>query len=349
MEIIPFFQKPIWVALKETMVYWQNNSHMNEYIKALQEKMTTPDNVIESVIRDNLKTTIEAKQRIFAGEDNEVYDAILGNGENVIIRISRKGVVEFRKEAWAMEQCKKAGVPVAEVLFIQDIDYDGKTLSISAQSKIVGDSLERGNTDYRTLDRDVLKGLIVQAGAILSKVHSIPTDGFGKLNQNGHGPYKNFREWIEVKLTDSELYFSLAGVHGFDKAVLEKALKILEDFSREDREILPVLNHCDFVPKHFFFEGNKITGIIDFGGIKGQSPIHDFAVWDYWIKEEFPIEWLKEGYKNKGLFNEEFERLLIIFKIDLAFYLVKLYHERNYPEGIMDAFSKMKSFVKTIS
>ena len=97
MEIIPFFQKPIWVALKETMVYWQNNSHMNEYIKALQEKMTTPDNVIESVIRDNLKTTIEAKQRIFAGEDNEVYDAILGNGENVIIRISRKGVVEFRK------------------------------------------------------------------------------------------------------------------------------------------------------------------------------------------------------------------------------------------------------------
>jgi aminoglycoside phosphotransferase (APT) family kinase protein len=321
---------------------------MNDYIKSLQEKMTTPDGVIESAIRDNLQSSVESKQRIFAGEDNEVYDTLLKNGQNVIVRISRKGPIEFRKESWAMGQCKKVGVPVAEVLFIQDVELDEKTVSISAQSKIAGDSLERGNTDYRTLDRSVLKNLIVQSGAMLSRIHSVRTNGFGKLNEDGRGPYKNIKEWIEAKLSDSALYFSLAETYFFDKSVLEKALQILENFSKESREISPVLNHGDFVPKHFFFKGDKITGIIDFGGIKGNSPMHDFAIWDYWIKDEFPIEWLKEGYENKELFNEEFDLLLTVFKIDLAFYLIKLYHERNYPEGILDGFSKMKSFVETV-
>ncbi|MDB4984744.1 MAG: aminoglycoside phosphotransferase [Patescibacteria group bacterium] len=307
--------------------------------------MKTPDEIISRAVEKNLHAEIFEKTRIFAGEDNEVYDARLSSGHPVVIRISRKGPEEFRKEEWAMNMCRTIGVPVADILFIQDAEHEGKIISISAQSKIPGDSIERGNTDWRKLDKTVLKRLIVQAGAILSKIHSVPVKGFGRLDANGAGTFATFKEFLNSRIQNREAVLAVAGKFGFDKEVIENAFSAIGEFLKQPIEAVPVLNHCDYVPKHFFFLDDRITGIIDFGAVKGHSPVHDFAIWDYWCSEQFPTKWLMEGYLNKELFDGSFKATLRILKLDLGLYLIKLYDERNYDEEVRDAFSRVQKIL----
>jgi Ser/Thr protein kinase RdoA (MazF antagonist) len=319
----------------------------NDYIHKRQEKMTTPPEVIDSVFADMTGEEMVSKARIYAGEDNEVY-LVRTEKEEVILRISRKGPVEFRKESWAMEQCKKAGVPVAAMVSIKDTEHEGAPLSFCIQTKIEGDSLSRGSMDYHDLGEEILKKIIVESGAVLSKIHSVSTDGFGPLDGNGHGSFGNLGEFMGHKLPSPEALEVLSrqtGI-GFELLVLVRDFMLRK--SKDLDKLDPKLVCRDFSPKHIFVGNDyKITGIIDFGAVYGYSPVYDFAVWDYWM-DDLPLEWIKEGYANKALFDEDFEGLLSFFKLYLALYLLNLYQERGNQEGVEQAKAKLSEFWREI-
>ena len=319
----------------------------NDYIQTRQEKMTTSSEMIDSVFMDMTGKEIVSKARIYAGEDNEVY-RVTTNDNEVILRISRKGPLEFRKEAWAMEQCKKAGVPVATMLSIKDTEYEGAPLSFCIQTKVLGDSLSRGSMDYHDLGEEVLKKIIVESGAVLSKIHSISTDGFGPLDGSGHGSFQNLGEFIEYKIPNPEDLKVLSKQTDTDLELLVHVRDFILQKSKDLGKLDPKLVCRDFSPKHIFIGDNyEITGIIDFGAVYGYSPVYDFAVWDYWM-DDLPLEWIKEGYANKALFDENFEELLSFFKLYLSLYLLNLYQERGNREGAEQARAKLSDFWREI-
>lgn len=53
-------------------------------------------------------------------------------------------------------------------------------------------------------------------------------------------------------------------------------------------------------------KGNEIVAILDWGDVRSDSPLFDFANWDYWFDDVTPTEWLMEGYTNKKLFDSDF-------------------------------------------
>ena len=86
------------------------NPHSEEYQAFLEKKhgsLITPDNTIEEVVKEIVGSSLVSKTRIIKGEANEVYSGKTEDGQEIIIRISRKGFAKFEREKWALDECGK--------------------------------------------------------------------------------------------------------------------------------------------------------------------------------------------------------------------------------------------------
>ncbi len=94
-------------------------------------------------------------------------------------------------------------------------------------------------------------------------------------------------------------------------------------------------------------EDNKITGILDFGGVCSEpGGVYDFYWWDYWQEDNLPVEWLKEGYSNKSLFNQDFDALLKIYRIHRGLELLLWYYSEKYMPAVNKAKRKLLKDLK---
>lgn len=319
----------------------QQPNHYQKYLVSMHANWVTPDEIIHNVVREGTGLDLAAKQRVIAGEANEVYDVTLNSGKHVILRISTSGYPNFLQEKWAISKCEKLGVPVPEVILIKHLTIDGKEKSLCLMEKIDGEPLERGNIDFDKLSLNLRKNLINQAGEILSKIHSIETVGFGWIIGEGKAEYSTSDELIQRLVSKQEEVEKMAKEEHIDKTHIDKALKIIRSFKRLYSKVKPYLNHGDYSHKHFMVKENKITCILDWGGVRSDTPIYDFANWDYWFGEYIPTDWLKEGYKNKSLFEGNFEDFLHMIKIFKGLEILNWYHQAKYKQAVEKAKIKL--------
>jgi len=312
-----------------------------KYLDDLHSQLTTPDEVIFDVVKEVLNKEVVSKTKIIAGEANEVYDAELSDNSHVIIRISRANKSEFEQERWAIEKCRRVGVPVPEVLFIKHLDIGGESLHFCIQEKLEGSPLERGDIDFHSFSEERKKKIIFQAGEILSKIHSIKTYGFGEIDKEGKGEFKTLADLMGEHIEQEEEFLSIAKEINFDVEAMKKIFRILKEKNNLSLNIESSLNHNDFGPKHIMIKDDKITGILDFGEVCGHSPVNDFAKWDYWFSNETPLEWLKEGYSNKTLFVQNFEEILHWIRLNNGLGVLWWYHNKKYLEAVEKAKDKL--------
>lgn len=313
----------------------------DKYLSSMHAKLATPDEVIREIVKEGTNTDFVSKKRIVAGEVNEVYDITLNNNEHVILRISRNEYPEFQQEKWAIEQARKVGVLVPEIILIKYVPFEGKNLAICLMEKIDGEPLERGNIDFNSLDIETKRKFIRQAGEILSKIHSISTTGFGWIVEDGKAQFKGVEKLITDFINKQEIFEKVAIEENLDKAHIAKAMQIITSFKERYTELKPHLNHGDYSCKHFMVKEDKIVGILDWGGVRSDTPIYDFANWDYWFGEDIPTEWLKEGYTNKSLFDNDFEDFLHMIRIFKGLEIFNWYHQEKYKEAVEKAKAKL--------
>lgn len=312
-----------------------------KYLAKLHSQNITPDEVIINVAKEITKKAIVDKTRIVAGEANEVYDIEFSDYSHVIVRISRSKKLEFEQEKWAIEKCAGIGIPVPEVLLIKHMVFDDKPLHICIQKKLEGEPLERGAIDFYSFSEDRKKEIMLQAGEILSKIHSIKTKDFGELNKDGEGNYKTFAELMRECVDEEKEFMLLAKQVNFDASAMRKVLDILKEKADIVQNIEPILNHNDFGPKHIMIKNETISGILDFGEVCGHSPINDFAKWDYWFGDVAPIEWLKKGYLNKDLFGDNFDEILHWILLSNGLWVLSWYHKQKYLRAVEKAKEKL--------
>lgn len=319
----------------------KNKTDYEKYLAELHAKLVTPDNVLKAVIKEATNLTPVSKEKIIAGEANEVYNFSLTDKSQIIVRISRSEKPDFEQERWAISQCNQAGVPVPEILLIKHQELDSKLLSICVQRKLDGDTLERGKIDYHKLDKEYLKSILKKAGAILAKIHSVKTQNFGYLNKNGEGNFGSFTDLMSEHIQQSDEFYKIAKEINFDLKSMKTIFQILNDNLRNVPDVSPCLNHNDFGPKHIMVKGENITGILDWGEVEGHSCINDFAKWDYWFGEELPLDWLKDGYSDKNLFDENFDWMLHWIRLNNGLGVLWWYYKQNYPNAVEKAKMKL--------
>ncbi len=314
----------------------EENLDYQNYLEGIH-KVSVPEAILSHVVKKATGMEIGSKSRIVAGEVNEVYDITLSNSLSIILRISRNEFPDFLQEGWAIEQCKKKGVLVPEVISVQHETVSGKLLSFCVQKKLLGEPMDRGSIDYHDLEKSLVNDLVFQAGEALSKIHSVPTRGFGGINQEGVGKVDDFKSLLSDKVSQLDEYLEISRRVSFPEKAIESAIGILAIKADKYKRVNSVLNHGDFGPKHIMFSGKKITGIIDWGDASGHSAVHDFARWDYWFGEDLPLELLKKGYSDKKLFNNDFEELLRLIKLHIGLEVLWWYDVQGYKPNIEKA------------
>lgn len=248
------------------------------------------------------------------GFENEVYDVKTDKGEHVILRIRRKGGTSFAQEAWAIRQCHDAGVPVADVLYSDavSLEKDAPT-EVMVQSKIGGVPFEeiRPSLDVATRDR-----VLFQIGNILRSIHSVHVEGYGNRQGDGTWDFASWEDYMTKFISDREREKELILSAGVSEEELQTSVselrRLLEDYPCPD----PVLCHGDFMPPHILVSKEfKVTGIIDFGLFRGNSPFFDLAYFNLCTSDEYMKSFAK-GYQERGQV-EDFEIKLRLQKIGL--------------------------------
>jgi aminoglycoside phosphotransferase (APT) family kinase protein len=281
-----------------------------------------------------------SKERIIAGEVSEVYDIELSNNKHVILRISRERKPYYFQEKWALKKLKSVGVPVPEILFIKYLHVNNQDLSMCLMNKVEGEPLERGAVDFNLLSTEEKKVYIFQAGKLLSKIHSIKTEGFGWITGEGVAQYKTPDKLIDGFFEKMPHMFEIAQKESLDNKVIEKAFRVADDFRELYSKSSPHLNHGDYSHKHFMVKNEKIVSIIDWGSIRSDTPIYDFVNWDYWFSHYIPTEWLKDGYEDKTIFNSDFETILHTIRVIKGIEVMEWYFNK-YQKGVKEAIEKL--------
>ena len=312
-----------------------------EYLNKKHASFETPEILISDMVNKATNSKFSTKERIVAGEVNEVYDVSLHNKENVIVRISRSTNPRFEAEEKAIRLAAQVGVPTPKVLLIKGVNSKGENLTFCVEEKIEGEPLAE-ITD--SLDKATIKLLMNQAGNILSKIHSVRIGGFGGLDMQT--PYKKWSEYILRPCSNKQRIVEVAGSIGIDTRLIDKAIKSLRESSDLLDETQPQLLHGDYGAKHMLVNNKKIVGIIDFENAKGGDPIFDLAWFNYFSGDSIFFEWIKDGYTNKKIFRKDFDTKMVLYKLHLSLTLLDYYESEKNTAGLEHT---KKMFMKDIS
>lgn len=316
----------------------------NKYLLSLHDKKQTSNEVIAGIVREGMGKEMVAKRKIVAGEVNEVYEVELSGHKRIILRISPNGSPDFQQEQWAIRECRKVGIPVPEIFMVKYGTIDDKEYGFCLMEKVEGDTLERGGIKFDNLSLDESKNYIHQAGEILTKIHSISTKGWGWIVKD-RGQFENatalLRDWDRKHVEYEQIGHEVK----IKAAVMKKAWEQIDGLKAKYQDRQPCLNHADFGHKHFMVRQGKIVAILDWGSVRSDVPVYDFAGWDFWFGEDIPTQWLKDGYTNKALFDEEFDDLLHTLRIQKGLENLTWYQKQKYSEMVEIVKTKLVSDV----
>lgn len=305
-----------------------DNREYQTYLRQVQSRQNTSEEVIRNIIKKATSSNLISKKRIIYGEVNEVYCVVTDDGSQFIVRISIEKPNSFLQEQWAIKESKKVGVPVPVIISIGSIVVDGNILEFCINRYMEGEVLDMGSVDFDLMDEENQKKYLYQAGEILTKIHSIKTSGIGKIDGTGASQHDTLDNFFSIWENEA-LRKKLANQIDYDLSAIENIGKTLVGFKHIYEKIEPRLNHGDYFPRHFVARNKKIIGILDWGEVRSDSPVYDFANWAAWIENPKYINWLKDGYSNKSLFNNNFDTLLRMIRLAIDLEVLNWYQSQK--------------------
>ena len=85
---------------------------VNGFVRRRQEKLQTPEPTVFRLVRRATRYEPVTSKRLASGYENEVYVVRTREASAFVVRIRRWGEVDFHQEAWAINRCREADVPV---------------------------------------------------------------------------------------------------------------------------------------------------------------------------------------------------------------------------------------------
>jgi aminoglycoside phosphotransferase (APT) family kinase protein len=326
----------------------EGNAMTDEYARHLAQlhaRFRAPRRIIRQAARELTKNAIASTRRIVAGESNEVYAIEFSDGLEVIMRIARGSTMGFAHERWAIERCADLDIPVPGVLVTVRYGSAREALDVCILEKLEGERL----SDSLHLPRETLRAVVNQAGEVLSRLHTIQTEGAGGVDGRGHGEFQSYEAFFDDFMAQEAQFVAVAERTGFDRDGLHRALRYAEQTAWSLAPIRICLTHNDFCARHLLVKGSKLSGVIDFGQVSGETPVNEFAKWDYWEGAALPVDWLKEGYGDKSLFGDRFEALFRLTRIMNGLCGLNWYDQRGYLHGVEEAKRKLYEDLATLS
>ncbi len=306
-----------------------------EHLAGLHASFAAPREMIVAAAREVTASPLMDTERLVHGEANEVYRLAFENGVCLILRIARRGEGRFEKEAFAIGRCRALGVAAPEVLSIQTRETTGAALELCFMERIAGERL----SDRSDLPREVLREIVREVGDQLSRIHTIGAEDLGE-------GARLFADDTDDFLALRAEFESLGVEAGLAPRALDRAFaayeRTLGDAAAPPRR---VLTHNDLRACHVMVHEGRLSGLIDFGEVSLDSPINEFAKWDYWEAPDLPVGWLREGYRHEGLFDADFAPRFEALRIANALWALRWYALTAFRPGVARAVAKLEGYL----
>jgi len=304
------------------------------HLQALHAGFEAPEALIAQAARAVSSRPIAERERIVHGEANEVYRVAFDGGPEVIMRIARRAPGIFEKEAWAIGRCRALGMHVPKVLSIQTLEAAGEPLEVCILEKLPGARL----SDSLSLPRETLRNVVRELGEEISRMHAIGPDDLGEAARFFEDDTDDFLA-IEAEFTE------LAVRAGLDRAALERGFRYFETVMTRGEPLPRRLTHNDFRACHVLVHEGRLSGLIDFGQVSLDTPINEFAKWDYWEAPALPTAWLEEAYADKALFDDCYGERFAALRLANALWVLRLYSMTGYAGGVDVARTRIAGYL----
>lgn len=304
---------------------------VTEVMRARHTAVQLPLVSVTALVRQATGHVANDITRIVRGYESEVYRATTNSGEAVVVRIRRYGSVSYASEAWAIEQCRAAGVPVPDVLLLDTIEADDHTHEVMVQRAVPGRPL--GDIQQR-LSRAERARVWAQAGEALARIHSVRAGGFYKMRQPGVWDFPDDDSVSHSAIGARQGDVDELRTHGIASDDLDTLVEILVAGENAFTCPVPSLLHGDFLPDHLFVDDDlRLRGVIDFGDFQGGPRIVDVANL-HMNAPDVDLAWLRAGYGEREPFDQHFERRLILTSAEQQIgYLAHFVREGNDEEA----------------
>lgn len=272
-----------------------------------------PDDVA-AVVRKATGRPMASLSRIVRGQENEVYRAVTDSADEVVVRIRRFGEEgSLADEAWAMDQARRAGAPVPEVLLLDRLTSDGADLPVMVQAIAEGQALAE-RADLTAAER---QAALARAGEVLARINAVTVPGFWRPGSDGEW----MSDWTSLMsgfTADREAERDLICAMGFGAAEFDRMITCLHAYADEFPCSQPVLCHGDFTPEHIFVDSQlRISAVIDFGMYCGGPPVSDLAYLRYALPRD-DLAAILTGYDGAEKDDDAFWRRLDLHALGLA-------------------------------
>ncbi len=258
----------------------------NSFREDFHAAFTAPRDPLVALIEREAGALVAGLERVTQGYANEVYYADLTSSERIVVRIRRRGAINFASEAWALEAARRAGVPVPRILALTVLEAD-EPLEVMLLSLVPGRPLGAlwpglGEAERRTVMRHV--------GETLRALHT-EVDGWGRRFEDGNWEFATWRERAASEVRGREADVSTLQQAGLTEAETDGLMETVRAMLTVG-EPTPVLCHGDLGMDHLFVDGDlNVTGIIDFGMWRGGPRELDAAVLTMY-HPDVPAAWL---------------------------------------------------------
>jgi aminoglycoside phosphotransferase (APT) family kinase protein len=302
------------------------------YLHRRHAAFRTPEEVVSRMVQRATGARPQARRRLVRGV-NEAYLISAAGGAEYLVRISREEESQFAEEAWAITQCLAAGAPVPEVHLVGTEEHDGETLEFMVMTKLPGRPLS-----------EVLPGLTASqrarawqaAGAALARVHAVRVGGFYRRSPAGAWDFPDWQAVMNSSIHDRSAERPWILQAGFTEDEFADMIRLMVRYRDEFDCPQPVLCHGDYLPEHIFVDEElRVRGVIDFGGYRGDHPIHDFALLAM-EGYEADLESLLTGYPDDEVRRDRFAERLHLHRLTLEMgYLAHHIQIPGYPESAL--------------
>ncbi len=160
-------------------------------------------------------------------------------------------------------------MPTAQVLGLKQLDHHGELLSFSIQQFLPGRTLEELSGELSAPD---LERLVIDAGELLARVHSVVPDRERGIRH-------------ELRLPEQRIVAAAARLVG--EALGPAAAEVVKrgaEVLRQEATTRPAppfsIAQGDFLPKNLMINGGTIGGVIDWEFAGPAPPAFDLARWE---------------------------------------------------------------------
>lgn len=227
--------------------------------------------LVKQIADDFFKKSVELES-VRKGGSTYVF-RIKVDKQTYYLRIFQEQDVSFAVEVKVHELLIKKGVHVPKIIH-HEHKNNVVDLSIMIAEEISGKDME----DKSIVLNRKFEQVLFDAGKQIALINQIEVDGFGEINRDIQdklvGEIKTFHDYYYENL-ENDIF--LLSKYTFDVHEKKAVKDFLENgFNLLDKDVSHLV-HGDFDLSHIFQSGGKYTGIIDFGDIKGSSPLYDLG------------------------------------------------------------------------